>query len=104
MKLCKDCAHAKLPNPLANFAYGHVVAFPMCAHPTATLDPIYGHTVEKCEMARMGPNCGPDAKLFEHAPTPKLFEPNSYQLIPVETPHQFTLPERFARWIWGVKN
>jgi hypothetical protein len=98
MKLCKDCKHVLLPpHPLANFAYGHVVAFPMCAHPTATVDPVYGHTIEKCEMARMGPNCGPDAKLFEQAPPYE--PPKLVPLEPVEPIRTGFLERIFGRWL-----
>jgi hypothetical protein len=70
MKLCKDCKHCAMPNPLANAYAGYpAYVMPMCGHPDAERSVVDGSLVIGCIAARSqgGPKsiCGPDAKLFE---------------------------------------
>jgi len=78
MKFCKDCKHAAIPNALVQ-AYSQSVVWPMCGHPDAPREVIYGRLSLTCEEARgaqiAGPNgrtsiCYPNAKLFEQVPPP----------------------------------
>jgi hypothetical protein len=86
MKLCKDCKHVSLANPLLQVqlaAYGRQIeARPMCAHPNAARDCVYGSLTLSCADARIGKFesglrgqsesiCGPDANLFEEKPAPE---------------------------------
>ena len=78
MKLCKDCKHARFPNLYANafpFLGGApILTAPMCAHPSAPKDFIWGEPGFSCAEMRnpkLAGLCGEDAKLFEERPAPE---------------------------------
>lgn len=91
MKLCKNCKHAILPHPLSGLS-GQSVANPMCGHPLAKRNVVYGNCETSCIEARgdgcMGATdksiCWPAAKLFEQAPPPPpMPEMKPYAVPPV---------------------
>lgn len=100
-KLCKDCKHLRVD---MGYQFG---APPICEHPDAPIDPVYGRKNATCNLMRstncLIPQCGVDGDWFEQAPPTEPVELRPYQVVPVEAPHHFTLAERFARWIWGAK-
>jgi hypothetical protein len=83
MKLCKDCKHAVLSNPLAQLRPGYESYMPMCGHPSADRDVVYGSLTVSCVSARghlaCGPTqesiCWPDAKLFDQREPEPAQEP-----------------------------
>jgi len=80
MKLCKDCKHIQLPNQLAAMhaaMTGQTLYCPMCAHPSAERDVVFGNLKTTCDEARgSGAFVGftnsicRNAELFEQAPLP----------------------------------
>jgi hypothetical protein len=70
MKLCKDCKHMVA----AAIPFGPT--FPMCIHPSAPVDPVYGRKNASCDLMRSAnclvkPACGHDGDWFEQAPDPE---------------------------------
>lgn len=90
MKLCKDCAHARMPNP-AYWGPPPYYHTPMCAHPDAPRDRVYGALRTTCAAARdpLGLHdqsiCGPDAELWVARPVPAP-APDAGSFVYVETP------------------
>jgi hypothetical protein len=91
MKLCKDCKHAVLPNPLAQLRPGYESYMPMCGHPSADRDVVYGSLTVSCVSARghlaggltQESICWPDAKLFEQREPKSEVKPG--MVVPINT-------------------
>ncbi|MGG1948989.1 hypothetical protein AB1286_29985 [Trinickia sp. NRRL B-1857] len=97
MKLCKDCKHVAMPNPLANANAGYPpYVMMMCGHPSAPSSPVDGRALATCSQARGEGqflreavevlDCGPDAKLFEQR---EAEAPGIGQMVPVLVNEQF---------------
>lgn len=101
MKLCKDCKHAVMPNPLLNLQLAcngqtaHYV--PMCGHPDAKRSLVDGSLQTTCVEARESGTdkmiCCNEAKLFEQAPPKEEPELKTYSIVPVEV-----TPEKPSFW------
>lgn len=117
VKLCKDCKHAVMPNPMARLQQAGtgipIYAMPMCGHPDARRGVVAGELLTSCVTARgacdlLGATdqsiCWPDAKLFEEKETeePRLiditgFEEGIRNINPTETP--FMRLVRSGEWL-----